>query len=99
MKVKVSKVFADFVNETAKEFGKCFHAYVRKRRVSVWSNFCDADYDWETSMQRELVVGYPIDYYAGERVVHTDELLAEFNRRGVKDWAGLQQMVIDMFEI
>lgn len=99
MQVKVSKVFAKFVNETAKEFGKQFYAQVRTRPLRPYENWCDDDYDWDTNEVRELVVTYPDEYYACPRFVRTDEIVAEFNRRGVKDWDGLKRMVVDMFEI
>lgn len=99
MKVKVSKVFAKFVNETAKEFGKKFRAEVQTRQLRPYENWCDEDYNWTTNEVRELVVTYPYEYYACPKVVRTDELVAEFNRRGVKSWDGLKRMVIDMFEI
>ena len=99
MKVKVSKVFAKAVNEIAEKYGKRFHAEVRKRKIGMWENFCDADFNWETDEVRELVVTYPAEYYACPRYVRTDELLAEFNRRGVKAWAEFEQMIVDMFEI
>ena len=99
MKVKVSKVFAKAVNEIAEKYGKRFHAEVRTRGVRPYENFCDADFNWETDEVRELVVTYPAEYYACPRYVRTDELLAEFNRRGVKAWEQFERMIVDMFEI
>lgn len=99
MQVKVSKVFAKFVNEVADEFGKEFHAEVRTRKLRPYENWCDADYNWATDEVRELVVTYPYEYYACPKYVRTDELIAEFNRRGEKTWDGLKRMVVDMFEI
>lgn len=99
MKIKVSKVFAKFVNEVAEEFGKKFHAEVVTRRLRPYENWCDDDYNWETGLVRELVVTYPPAYYACPRIVRTDELVAEFNSRGVKTWDGLKRMVVDMFEV
>lgn len=99
MKIQVSKVFAAFVNETAKERGVSLEASIRKRQLRPYENLCDQDYNWDTNEVREMVISYPAEYYACERVVRTDELVAEFNWRHVKTWEQLKDMVIDMFQI
>ena len=99
MQVKVSKVFAKTANEIAEKYGKQFHAEVRKRKLRDYENFCDSDYDWEKNEVRELVVTYPIEFYACPNVYRTDEIVAEFNRRGVRSWEQFERMIIDMFEI
>lgn len=99
MQVKVSKVFAKAVNEIADKYGKRFHAEVRTRKIGMWDGFCDADFNWETGMVRELVISYPPEYYACEKRFRTDQILAEFNRRGVKAWEQFERMIVDMFEI
>ena len=83
----------------AAKYGKRFHAEVRKRKIGMWENFCDADFNWETDEVRELVVSYPSEYYACEQVFRTDQILAEFNRRAVKTWEQFERMIVDMFEI
>ena len=99
MQVKVSKVFAKAVNEIAEKYGKRFHAELRTRQARDWENWCEQDYDWSTNEVRELVVTYPAEYYACEKCWRTDQILAEFNRRGVKTWEQFERMIVDMFEI
>ncbi len=106
MKVQVSKVFASFINKTAKEMSFEAHAEVVALRSSAytfatgtdeWDGECD--YDWETSTYRVIEVSYPYDFYATRKFLTTHELTTEFRKRGVKDVAGLKDMLRDMLEV
>ncbi len=106
MKVQVSKVFAKFINDTAKKLGFKAHAEVVALRSSAYP-FCtgdatwegECDYDWKTGTFRVIEVSYPSEYYACSKYVTTRQLNEEFRRRGVKTAKDLESMVRDMFEI
>lgn len=106
MNIKVSKVFAKFINDTAKEMGFEAHAEVVALRSSaytfatgndMWSGDCD--YDWKTDTYRVIEVSYPWDFYATRRFLTTYELVNEFRKRGVKTVDELKAMLRDMLEI
>lgn len=106
MRIQVSKVFANFINKTAKEMGFEAHAEVIALRSSAytfatgndrWHGECD--YDWETGTYRVIEVSYPYNFYATRKFLTTHELTTEFNRNGVKDIAGLKEMLRNMLEI
>ena len=104
MVIKVSKVFARFMNQAAAAAGVEFSACV----VNVPQNAAGAlgldpwditDYDFNTGKYRAIMVTYPPEFYACARYVGTSELVREFKRRGVRDAAGLSSMLVDMFAI
>ena len=105
MKIAATKVFADFVNKTAAETGKRFHAYPVKLSEREY-NFLAGD-SWDAVYYGDFIGGafraicitYPANYYACSRYVSTKELCNEFRRRGVRDVAGLREMIVDLFEI
>ena len=106
MNIKVSKVFANFINKTAKEMGFEAHAEVIALRSSaytfatgndVWDGECD--YCWKTDTYRVIEVSYPYEYYATRRFLTTYELVKEFRKRGVKTAEELKEMLKDMLEI
>ena len=109
MKVKVSKVFADFINRTAKELGFKAEASVvkmseRAYRLNVGLNaILDAldtdDYDWDEDEFKVLRVTYPEEYCACPQYLTTALLTSEFRRRGVNDADGLKSMVRSLCEI
>ena len=104
MKIKVSKVFAKFVNETAKMSGKDFHANVVALSTSAagWHGldpYDEIDYNYETGKIMALCITYPADYYACPVYMSTRRLCAEFRRRGIKTVEQLRAMIVDMFEI
>lgn len=108
MKVKVSKVFAAFINKTAKEMGFAAHASVVAMskdayKVNVsWDLFAAeqyGDYDWTTGEAKAIRVEYPSGYYAMPQYLTTAELTKEFRSRGVKNEEDLKQMVRSMCEI
>ena len=106
MKVQVSKVFASFINKTAKEMGFEAHAEVVALRSSAYTfatgtDLWDAgdDYDYTTGTCRVIEVSYPYDFYATRKFLTTYELTREFRKRGVKDATGLKEMLRDMLEV
>ena len=109
MKVKVSKVFADFINKTAKELGFKAEASVvkmseRAYRLNVGlSAMLDAqdtgDYDWCEDEYKVIRVVYPEDYCACPQYLTTTSLNNEFNRRRVTTADELKAMVRSMCEI
>lgn len=109
MKVKVSKVFADFINKTAKELGFKAEASVvtmseRGYRLNVGLDaMLDAqdngDYDWAEDEYKVIRVAYPDEYYSMPQYMTTASLTKEFRRRGVSTEEELQQMLREMCEI
>ena len=106
MKIKVSKVFAKFINDTAKQLGfKCEASVVtmgeRGYRLNVGDLF-DAedygDYDWVTGEYKAIRIVYPSNYYAMARYLTTAQLSREFQRRGVTTPDALREMLRDMCE-
>lgn len=109
MKIKVSKVFAAFINKAAKELGfKCSASVVTMGERAYRLNFgmnamFDAmdhgDYDWTTGEYKAIRIDYPYGHYAMARYLTTALLNREFARRGVRNEADLKEMVMDMCEI
>ena len=109
MKVKVSKVFADFINKTAKELGFKAEASVvkmseRAYRLNVGLNaMLDAqdtdDYDWGEDEYKVIRVVYPEDYCACPQYLTTTALNNEYRRRGVTTADELKAMVCSMCKI
>ena len=106
MNIAVSKVFAQFINKTAKEMGFEAHAEVLALRssaytfatgVDMWDGECD--YDWKTGTYRVIEVSYPYEFYATRKFLTTYELTREFRQRGVKTVEELKEMLRDMLEI
>jgi hypothetical protein len=109
MKIKVSKVFADFINKTAKELG--FKAEAKVVTMSE-RGYClnvgldaaqDAenygDYDWRKDEYKAIRVCYPYEYYAMPRYLTTAALVREFRRSSVQTIEELKTMLRDMCEI
>jgi len=106
MIVKVSKVFASFINKTAKEMGFKAHAEVVTISRGAYSfttgtDLWDAgeDYDYVAGTCKAIKVSYPDEYYACNRYLTTYGLTTEFRRRGVKTADGLKEMLRDMLEV
>ena len=107
MKIKASKVFANFVNQVARETGKQFHASIialspleyETRVGDVMDAEMFGDWDYTTGRARALCISYPENYYACSALWSSGRLCAEFRRRGVRDVAGLREMIVDLFEI
>lgn len=109
MKVKVSKVFAKFINDTAKELGfKCEASVVtmseRGYRLNVGLDAAldaedNGDYDWAEDEYKVIRVAYPEEYYAMPRYLTTAELTKEFHSRRVTNADELKEMVRSICEI
>ena len=109
MKVKVSKVFANFINKTAKELGFKAEASVvtmseRGYRLNVGLDAAldaedNGDYDWAEDEYKVIRVVYPDEYYARPTYLTTASLTKEFRRRGVSTADELKEMVRSMCEI
>lgn len=105
MNIRVSKVFADFINKTAANVEasmlKMSEGEYRMNLggFALWDAEQYGDYDWKTDKYKAIVVTYPSDYYACPRYISTKELDKEFKRRGVRDAEGLKAMIKDMVEI
>ena len=107
--MKVSKVFADFINKTAKELGFKAEASVMKMSERAYclnvglSAMLDAqdtdDYDWREDEYKVIRVAYPEDYCACPQYLTTTSLNKEFRRRGVTTADELKAMVRSMCEI
>ena len=109
MKIKVSKVFAAFINKAAKELGfKCSASVVTMGERAYRLNFgmdslCHAmdngDFDWTTGEYKAIRIDYPYGHYAMARYLTTAQLSHEFAHRGVRNEADLKEMLKDMCEI
>lgn len=104
MYIQVSKVFAKFMNQTAKERNIRFSASVEtltegQYRAHVgdpWENLSDYISNDELKVIR---VEYPYEYYCSPRYISTCDLYREFMRNGVTTSEGLKDMICDMCEI
>ena len=109
MKIKVSKVFAKFINDTAKELGFKVKAKVMTMDFRQYLYFVgeeamfDAeqtgDRDWLTGDYKVIQLIYPEDYYACPHYLTTAQLSREFQRRGVTTADELREMLRDMCEV
>lgn len=108
MNIKVSKVFAKFINTTAKELGFEAHAEVvllpyDTYHLHTGQSIVDAsfagDYDWKTRDFKTIMVTYPDEYYACPVYLTTKSLVEEFHSRGVSTADELKEMLRDMLEI
>lgn len=104
MNIQVSKRFATFINQTAKERKAQFSAHVvelseNQYRAHVgdpWDNV--ADYIGSDTL-KAICIEYPCEYYCSPRYVSTDDLCREFRRQRVATFDGLKDMICDMFAI
>ena len=107
MKVQVSKVFAKFINDTAKEMGfQAEASVVYMSTMGYQMNVGDpydgedgGDWDWEKSKFKAIQIVYPYEYYACPLYLSTKRLCAEFRRRGIKTMQELKEMIRDLVEI
>ncbi len=107
MKIKVSKVFAKFINDTAKQLGfKCEASVVtmgeKGYRLNVGDPFDaedNGDYDWATGEFKAIRLDYPCGYYAMARYLTTAMLTRESRHRGVTTADELREMLRDMCEV
>lgn len=105
MKIAATKVFADFINKTAKVRGFQAHAELVKLSNRQFTMLVDingpdwADWDPNTNLNKAICIEYPANFYACPVYFSTSQLCAEFRRYGVKDVAGLQDMLEDLLSI
>ena len=108
MKIQVSKVFANFINKTAKELNFSVTAevvtvsrdyYVINVCYDLFGALDYGDYDVTTGKVKAIMLTYPEEFYACPRFLTTKELNKEFERDGVKDLEGLKKMVRNICEI
>lgn len=108
MKIKVSKVFADFINQTAKELNFKVSAKVVELSENVYrfhvdSNIFNAydnnDYNINNGKIKAIMLVYPENYFSAPNYLTTYQLTKEFKRRNVSDVAGLKNMIREMCEI
>ena len=104
MQIKVSKVFAKFINETAKENGLRFKATIELIKPKFYTFYtgsypCYEDFDFKAERFKTLCISYPADYYANEVYLSTDQIINEFRKRNIKTLEDLKQMILDLFEI
>lgn len=105
MIIKVSKVFAYFINETAKAHGLKFRAsvveiparhydYLVGRTFSAYTDYNDI-----TGRFRAICIKYPPEYYASPRYLSTHELNRLCNVNGVETADDLKALIVDEFSI
>ena len=109
MNIKVSKVFANFINKTAKEMGfECEARVVRlnqnqMRAFMGTEALFDAvdygDYDINLVTYKAIKILYPYEYYACPQFISTAMLVREWRRRGGKTEQDLKEMIREMVEI
>ena len=106
MKVRVSNVFATFINKTAEKYGLEARASVVKFQEATYRAYVgdvDDAYDCGDDAQdgtlRAIVVEFPWDYYACPVYLSTRALRSEFRSRGVRTVDDLEEMIADIFNI
>ena len=107
MNIQVSKVFAKFINATAKELGFEAEAYVVTMTEGMY-RMCVGDPFhawWEANditpdgMYKAIRIDYPAEYYACPKYLTTKQLVTEFRRSNVQTWGELKELVRQMVEI
>ena len=108
MKIKVSKVFADFINKTAKEMNFAVSAKVvefsenmYRLHVStdVWAAYDYNDYNVNNGKYKAIMLTYPENYCACANYLTTDQLTKEFRRLHVATVDDLKNMIRNLCEI
>lgn len=104
MYIQVSKVFAKFMNETAKERNIRFTASVVNLTESQYRTLVDDPWenlsDYISSDELKVIrVEYPYEYYCSPRYISSCDLYREFRRNGVTTSEGLKDMICEMCEI
>lgn len=110
MKIKVSKVFANYINKCAKEMGFKAKASVEKMGKSQYgycfgnvfdamdNGDCDMD-DEGRDVFKAIAISYPYDYYAPTKYLTTKQLNKEWRRRSGKTEQDLREMIRELCEI
>lgn len=108
IKVMVSKRFAKFINDTAKELGfeVCAEVVTLSPNQYKWNVTLDyenaydnGDYDWANDEFKAIMLTYPETYYANPQFLTTHSLNREFERVGVESADDLKRMIRNMCEI
>lgn len=101
MRVKVSKVFAKFIetncaNLSAEvvELSQGAYSY---NVGSIWD--AGDDYNPATGKFKAICISYPSEWYASPRYISTAQILAEFHRYNVITAVGLVAMLNDWLQI
>lgn len=110
MKIRVSKVFANYINKCAKEMGFKVDAHIvtmsqNEYRFCV-GNIFDA-MDWGDDDMDEvgglvfkaIELNYPSEYYAATKYLTTAKLTKEWRRRNGKTEQDLHEMIRELCEI
>lgn len=110
MKIKVSKVFANYINQCAKEMGFKAEACVEEMGERQYG-YCvgnvfdamDCDDYYLTLDGRDvfkaIAISYPYDYYASTKYLTTAQLNKEWRRRNGKTEQDLREMIRELCEI
>ena len=110
MQIKVSKVFANYINQCAKEMGFKAEASVEKMGKSQYgvcvgnvfdamdNGDCDMD-DEGRDVFKAIAISYPYDYYAPTKYLTTAQLNKEWRRRNGKTEQDLREMIRELCEI
>jgi hypothetical protein len=101
MRVKVSKVFAKFIESNCAglsaevvEMSEGAYSY---NVGSIWD--AGDDYNPATGKYKAICVSYPPEFYASPRYISTAQIVAEFHRNNVTTAAGLVAMLNDWLQI
>lgn len=110
MKIRVSKVFANYINKCAKEMGFKAEACVETMSENQY-RFCvgnvydamDCDDYYLTFDGRDvfkaIAISYPYDYYAPTKYLTTAQLNKEWRRRNGKTEQDLREIIRELCEI
>ena len=105
MQIKVSKVFANFINEVAKENNAKFHAEVIEMSERIYLYYVGnisgswPDYNAKTGKYKVIQISYPYEYHAATIQLSTSRLHTLYYRHNVKTVDDLKQMILDICEI
>ena len=104
MIIKVSKVFANFINETAKLRGLNARAEVVEFSENAYRwhvSLSDGltDYNPRTGKYKAIQITFPADFYACPIYLTTEQLTREFRRYNVRNINDLRALIQDLIEI
>lgn len=102
MEIKTTKTFASYCNNLAKKAGAEFHAEIVSITEAQYfrifpAAFPGLDYNAKTGKYNALLISYPWHYYSNPAYMDTATLCKEFRRRGCKNAADLDKMLLDLF--
>jgi hypothetical protein len=101
MRVKVSKVFAKFIESNCPKLSaEVVELSANSYEYNVGSIW-DAgdDYNPATGKFKAICVSYPPEWYASPRYISTAQILEEFHRYNVTTAAGLVDMLNNWLQI